>query len=152
MFIRFISKRSERGDTLVEVLVAISVVSLVLGGAFVLTNRSLQGTRASQERVNATKLIESQIEQLKNFASTNSDVIFGTSAPNPFCIDSSGTIRAASHSGCKVGVNGNPTAAEPMFTLQVMRSGNVFTVKNTWQDVRGTGTASAEMKYKIYED
>ena len=56
---------TERGDTIVEVLIAISVMSLLIGGAFVLTNRSLQGTRAAQERLNALKLVESQLEQLK---------------------------------------------------------------------------------------
>ena len=55
MFIKRLRALSERGDTLVEVLIAIAVVSLILGGAFVTTNKNLQATREAQERGNAQK-------------------------------------------------------------------------------------------------
>src|SRR5687767_4350813 len=54
----------ERGDTIVEVLIAIAVVSLILGGAYTTTNRSMQATRSAQERSVALTLAESQIERL----------------------------------------------------------------------------------------
>lgn len=144
---------TERGDTIVEVLIAISVMSLLIGGAFVLTNRSLQGTRAAQERLNALKLVESQLEQIKNFAAdpTTSDLIFGSATPASFCINSSGAVRLSSDSTCKMGISGNPTTTEPIFNLSVSRSGNTFTVVNSWNNSRGSGQDNVEMKYKVYE-
>jgi len=142
--------RSQRGDTIVEVLIAIAVVSLILGGAFVLTNRSLKGTQSAQERLNAIKLVESQLEQLKNLAATDSDAIFGSSTPPSFCVNSSGAVVSASNAGCKVGINGNPASAEPIFNLSVSRSGNTFTVRNVWNNVKGSQD-NVEMKYRLYE-
>ncbi len=53
------------GDTIVEVLIAIAVVSLVLGGAFTSTRKSANATRTAQEQGEALKLAESQVEQIK---------------------------------------------------------------------------------------
>jgi prepilin-type N-terminal cleavage/methylation domain-containing protein len=149
MFIRL--RNSERGDTLVEVLIAIAVISLILGGAFVMTNRSLQGTRDAQERVNATKLVEAQVERIKNIASTDSDTIFGAGTPGSFCINNSGTVVASTNAACAVDISNQPTSAEPVYRLSVTRSGNTFTVTNTWNKVRGSGQNNLVMKYRTYE-
>lgn len=141
---------AERGDTLVEVLIAIAVISLILGGAFVMTNRSLLGTRDAQERVNATKLVEGQIEQIKNLAATDSDVLFGAGVPATYCITAAGAVVTSSNGACTVDVGGQPTTAEPQFHLQVTRSGNTFTILNTWTSVRGDVQNNVEMKYRAY--
>jgi Tfp pilus assembly protein PilV len=142
-------KLRERGDTIVEVLIAIGVLSLILGGAFVITNRSLQGSRQAQERQNALKLAESQVEQIKNLATTNGAALFA--AAMPACITSAGTIVGASNATCAVNTDGAPTAAEPIFHLSITRSGNTFTVRNTWANVRGSGNDLVELKYRVYD-
>ena len=148
MHIMSFKKLTERGDTIVEVLIAIAVLSLILGGAFVLTNRSLQATRTAQERLNATKLVESQIEQIKNFAATSGDQVF--SAPASFCINNSGVVKPSSDAGCHVGVDGAATSIEPIFNIAVTRSANTFTTTSTWNSVSG-GKNSALIVYKVYE-
>jgi Tfp pilus assembly protein PilV len=143
--------RSQRGDTIVEVLIAIAVISAVLGGAFVMTNRSLQNTRTSQERVNAVKLAESQVELVKNLASTDSDALFGAGVPASYCINSAGTVVTSTNAACKVNASGSPTTAEPAFNLSITRSGNTFTVTNSWTDIRSGGNNNVQMKYRAYE-
>lgn len=143
-------RTNERGDTVVEVLIAIAIISLILGGAFILTNRSLKGTQSAQERLNGIKLVESQLEQVKNLAATDSDAIFGTSVSPSFCVNSSGAVVASSTASCKVGVDGNPATTEPIFNLSVTRSGNTFTVRNVWNNVKGAQD-NVEMKYRVYE-
>lgn len=143
-------KTDERGDTIVEVLIAIAIISLILGGAFILTNRSLKGTQSAQERLNAIKLVESQLEQVKNLAATDGDAVFGSSVPPSFCVNNSGGVVSSSNAGCKVGINGNPATAEPIFNLSITRSGNTFTVRNVWNNVRGSQD-NIEMKYRVYE-
>lgn len=144
----------ERGDTLVEVLIAIAVVSLVLGGAYVTTNRSLIATRAAEERGNALKLAESQVEQLKGLAKTNPDAIFGSATPMPFCISSTtGVPIIATNAGCQVGASGEPTTTQPVYSLSVNRGsdGNTFTVTNQWIDASGRITDSLRLIYRVYE-
>jgi type II secretory pathway pseudopilin PulG len=137
----------QRGDTIVEVLVSIAVVSLILGGAFVSTNRSLQSTRDAEERGNALKLVESQLEQLKGLDRT---IIFGTSVPASYCI-AGGAAVASSNAACTVNANGTPTTAEPAYHLTITRNGNTFSVTNTWTNVRGDTQNNVGMKYRVYQ-
>jgi|KBSSwiStaDraftv2_1062776.scaffolds.fasta_scaffold266137_2 prepilin-type N-terminal cleavage/methylation domain-containing protein len=157
MFVSTISSQGrQRGDTLVEVLIAIAVVTLVLGGAYVTTNRSLLATRSAQERGNALKNAESQIEQLKGLVASSSDTVFAASVP--FCISSSGSIVSDSSPECTVGTNGSPTTTEPAFHLSITRDvvsdPNTFVLTETWTDVGGQGGASGDrlqLRYRLYE-
>jgi prepilin-type N-terminal cleavage/methylation domain-containing protein len=152
MQLRFWNRgRDERGDTIVEVLIAIAVVSLVLGGAYVTTNKSLQATRGAQEQGNAIKLVESQFEQLKAAAVTNSTSIFGTGTPGSFCI-SNGNVVDSSQAACTVDTSGTPTGGEPAFHLKVSRGGDghTFTVSNNWDDVSGKNVDGIQMEYRVY--
>ena len=156
MFVANMRKLSEAGDTIVEVLVAIGVISVVLGSAYVMTNRSLQGTRDSQERVNATKLVESQIEELKSVAASNPDAIFGSGTPPSYCMsgpDASNKLNVTPSTDdlCKVDTTGTHTGVEPVFNLAITRSGNTFTVKADWVSVRGDATNEVLMKYRVYQ-
>jgi len=145
-----ISCLRQRGDTIVEVLIAIAVISLVLGGAYVTTNRSLRATRSAQERGNALKLVESQIEQLKGLIATNPAGVFGAGVPSPFCVYNN-TIVDPSTGNCTVNTSGAPTTAEPKFNLAITRSGNAFTVKNNWLDVGGNQNAATQITYRVYQ-
>ena len=60
-----LARHSKRGDTIVEVLFAMVVIGLSLAAAFGIANRSLQISRSSQERTEAQKIAESQIELIK---------------------------------------------------------------------------------------
>lgn len=145
------STSKQRGDTLVEVLIAIAVVSLVLGGAFVTTNRSLSATRAAQERGVALKLAESQLEQLKALVASNPNAVFAAGAPSPFCITSGGAVVAANNAACAVGTSGTPTTAEPIFRISIERNANEFTLTERWVDVGGKNTNSLQLKYRVYD-
>jgi type II secretory pathway pseudopilin PulG len=153
--------RGERGDTLVEVLVSIVVVSSVIGGAYVVSNHSLQSTRGAQERSNALKLGESQFEQLKSLVSGGasvSDAVFGPSAPLNFCLtsDASGThvwdtTNIAQKVNCTVNASGAPATAPPSYTIVITRSGNDFTLKETWVDISGRFSDSLQLNYRAYQ-
>lgn len=144
----------ERGDTIVEVLIAIAVVSMILGGAYVTANRSLIATRAAEEKGSALKLAESQVEQLKGLAKSDPDSIFGAGTPLPFCISSdTGQPIAASSDDCRVDASGSPTAQQPVYNLSVSRAsdGNTFTVSNTWADASGKRDDTLTLIYRVYE-
>lgn len=151
----------QRGDTLVEVLVAIVVVSTVIGGAYVVSNNSLQSTRATQERSNALKLAQSQLEQLKSLVNTSSAQIFGGSVPTSFCLYSnSGTTQVesttvpAQDQYCVVDTSGTyvtSSATQPQYTFVIQRTGNNFQLTESWVDISGHLTDSLKLDYRIYQ-
>lgn len=54
-----------KGDTIIEVLIAIAVLGSIITGSYAIATRSLNGVRISQERGEALKIAESQIEIIK---------------------------------------------------------------------------------------
>lgn len=150
MRLKTLRKLGERGDTIVEVIIVIAVVSLILAGGFVTTNHSLQSTRDAQERGSSLKLAESQMEQIKDLAETNPDLLFGAGAPTPFCISDMGAVVAASSAECAMDTVGSPTSTEPIFHVSITRSINLFTVDNTWTSPRGDAN-SLKLEYRLYE-
>ena len=60
-------KLKQRGDTIVEVLIATSVVSLVLTGAMAISNSSLKQIRGAQERSEAQAYAQSAVELIDGY-------------------------------------------------------------------------------------
>jgi len=74
----------QAGDTIIEVLIAIAIVSSVLGIAYATMNRGLKQARDIQERTEALKLLQGQVESLRFLDES------GVTLPaNTFCIDGS---------------------------------------------------------------
>jgi len=147
----FTKSLNQRGDTIVEVLISIAVVSLVLGGAYVTTNKSLMATRASEEQSNAVKLVESQFELLKGMAATDTGTITINGAPQKFCISSATTVAASTSAACKVDSTGAPTTTEPVYNITVEKQiNNVYSIKADWNSIRQTGKDQVQMFYRIY--
>lgn len=57
--------RKSAGDTIVEVMIATAVIAAVLGGSYAIASRALRSGRIAQERIEALKLAEGQVERLK---------------------------------------------------------------------------------------
>ncbi len=158
----FIVKRfhriNQRGDTIVEVLISIAIISLILGGAYVTTNNSLHAERGSQERTNATKLVESQIEAMKNVALNNPDALFKT-APSTFCVTPGQVVvlSLSTNNTCKFsasGVNNNNKEPNYYISASLTKSNgiNTITIKNTWAAIeKGATTDSIQMSYRMYQ-
>lgn len=79
----FLKLNNNHGDTIVEVLIAIAIVSLTLAGGYASANHSANATRTSQERGEALKWAETQVEQIKasqtEMPSTTTDFCYDTS-------------------------------------------------------------------------
>ncbi len=142
----------QRGDTLVEVLVAIGIVSLVLGGAYITTNKALQATRDAQERTAGLKLVEGQFEQLRSVAATNTTSLFGaTATAPPYCMVNGAT---ATGSACTMDASGaSPGTGQPKYTIKIdHHSGDpdTFELSETWPAIGG-GTESIAMQYRLHQ-
>lgn len=152
---------NQRGDTIVEVLISIAIVSMILGGAYVMTNRSLQATRGAQERSNALKVVEAQLEMLKSVAGgANTDLVMGSGTPAEFCIVPTSLATAtAGTNNCKFDALGNTFTGntQPAYNISITRTsiaggeGYTFTIKNTWDSLITKGTEQTTMSYRIYK-
>ncbi len=92
-------KLNHVGDTIVEVLICMAIVGLALGGAFGVAVRSLVQIREAEERSQAIRLAQSQVELLQQaikedptgtFASTGK---FFADSADPNCTNPN-TIKA----------------------------------------------------------
>lgn len=90
-------RNKSRGDTIVEVLIALTVLSTILVGAYLTANRSQTANRASKERSEAIKVAESQIERLKGLLTKGPLVTPGgdgddnTNPVGAFCVKADGS-------------------------------------------------------------
>lgn len=159
---------NQRGDTIMEVLIVVAVLSLILTLSFAITNRSTQGNRQAQERSEAFKYTESQIELLKEYTSRGGS---GIPLAGIFCMksDGSGIIPIAGGnplnndfsgfndpavSDCK---KGDPDAAQ--YHMFIIRGNNdtdpqtdvdTYTAYSKWEKVGGGGIDEATMVQKLY--
>lgn len=75
----------EAGQTLVEVLVAITVVVIVLGAFAIATIVSIRNAQFSQNQAQATKLAQEGIDKIKLGRSKDVNVFYsGDTTPKPF--------------------------------------------------------------------
>lgn len=81
--------RSQVGDTIVEVLLSVVIVGLAITLGYGLASRSLRANRQAQERSEALKAAESQLERLKKRAATDTNGS-GVFQPGAFCIADTG--------------------------------------------------------------
>jgi Tfp pilus assembly protein PilV len=144
------TRKLQRGDTIVEVLICVLIVSMVLGGAYVTVHRSSQGIRNSQEHAEALKLVQSQLEQLRTNAASTSPTVFV--AGTPFCmVDGAATTDTAR---CAQNAAGDATTTEPVYHLAVTRTssagGSLFKVEATWNTVTSQ-QARETIFYRLYQ-
>ena len=66
-------RNSQRGDTIISILMSMAVITLVIVLAYTLVTQSLSRGQAAREREQVKNLIQSQIEGLKNLAVQNGD-------------------------------------------------------------------------------
>lgn len=83
------TNRRQKGDTIIEVLVALSIMSGVIGISYASAARSSNIGQQSQERAEALQLAQSQIELLRTHAGSfgvDGYNIFDTTAGRSFCM------------------------------------------------------------------
>jgi prepilin-type N-terminal cleavage/methylation domain-containing protein len=147
-------KLTQQGDTIIEVLVVIAIVALVLGGAYASARRSFITTQQTQERSEAAKYSEEQLERLRVAADDPDNAIFGSAGSSAFCLISTGETRTAGSAPCGVGTD-NRYKLSITRTQATVNGGTHYTfrVRTTWDlvganDIRDTDEIN--MYYRIH--
>lgn len=133
--------RDQRGDTIVEVLIAIVVVSMVLVAAYVTTTRNVNGMQDTEEHSEALQLAQAQLEYLHNAA---------VAPTNGSCFLSDGSTSTTQ---CVVDASGTPlgpsSTEEPQFTLSISQTLTsvvvepTFEISVTWASIDKTSTGNS---------
>jgi Tfp pilus assembly protein PilV len=137
----------QSGDTIVEVLIAIAIVSSVLVGGFVVTQASSRAVRTGQEHSEMLQILQGQVERIRALAQAQGTDTGGIFAPGNFCIDASNPavpVRVAATSSKCNAINSlyNVSASYDSST-------SVFTVVGTWDNLGG-GTNKEQLTYRVY--
>lgn len=130
-----IKKLNQAGDTLIEVMIAMVVLSMVLGGAYVTANRSSNTVRAAQEKGEALKFVEGQVEQLRFIDPDSTDPVFDSE----FCFDASGDPVAAP---CRFG-------PDDRYNLFINDEGSYYMAWAVWDRINSGTEERIEMVYRI---
>lgn len=149
--------KNQTGDTIVEVLIAVVVVGLAIAVSYGIASRSLRLSRQAQERTEAVKLTEGQVERLKSLAaSTNNKGIFDKSGV--FCVDDSNNPTADfANYGTSIKTTDNELTGYPegcikgLYHLVIDEvSENEFQVTTRWFSIGSTITEEVTFKYRLY--
>lgn len=155
---------NNRGDTIVEVLIAIAIVSSVLAGAFTVTQKSAVAVRDSQERGEMLQLLQGQVEQVRSLASAAANDSSGVFAAGYFCIKTVSGVPArqnipsltslpalstdpmSAYGTCQFG-----TASKYNIAVSYDNSANKksFTFTGRWDRIRG-GKDQLQLTYRVY--
>ena len=82
---RGLSRLRQSGDTIVEVMAAITIAGLAIGAAYALSNRSYLTGVHTRDRTEALSLAQAQVEILRDRGLTGN--INSLKTPTPFCFD-----------------------------------------------------------------
>lgn len=138
--------RPQAGDTIVEVLICIAVISAILTGAFVVSNHSSQSVRDSEEHAQALQYLQGQIEQLRADVATKNY----SSLQSAFCYQASGVYTIPiTDPGCTQGT---------FYALQIQKiagpAGGInpvpmatFMAQVKWDSISG-GTDQEQLYYR----
>lgn len=151
-----ILNKNQHGDTIIEVLIAMTVASSVLGISLSTMNRNLNITRENQERTEASKWAQGQIEALRAAIETESVAI--PSSPSSFCLSNNGTTvttigGGSPHANIALDVYtdyGICKSADNLYHYAITHDGlNSYHFYVRWDALRGQPRNQIIMAYRI---
>jgi prepilin-type N-terminal cleavage/methylation domain-containing protein len=153
------------GDTLVEVMIAMAVMGMILSIAYTTAGAALRTAQQAQERSQAIKVAENQIERLKVLAPSYNkpNAALNIFRNRPFCIDESTNLTTDWASGTpSADVDADTLASPPYpaacingnryyFVIQYDSTQNdLFTTLVRWERIGG-GRDEIKVVYHLHQ-
>jgi Tfp pilus assembly protein PilV len=132
---------NKKGDTIVEVMIAVVVLGAALGGAFAVSNSASQRTYDNHERYQALQYASQQIEYIRQETKS-----VNTSDTNYYNDRRLGCFKDAT----AYTVNNNECIKDSIYTIATNGEGSSkkFTILVTW-DTLGGGEGRVELVYAV---
>lgn len=162
--------RNQKGDTIMEVLICVAVLSFIMSASFALANRTTATNRQSAERGEAFKTTESQMERLKQYLSTITTVDQLPPSGSKFCMKAdntptsviAGTVATPADFQAAITVNPEYSVCKTgEFYYTYLQRGpdvslgigdNTFVSYTRWENAAGKGIDQATMVHRLYPD
>jgi hypothetical protein len=153
---------SEKGDTIVEVLIATSIIGMIVVAGFTGVNTDQSVELQTQERGGALQLVQSQIELLRALVGNESVTLGTPPANNDFCLESSapapGVISTTpgQSSTCNFNSSNQPSnSSVPNYHIYISDTSPLadwtqIQVTAQWYKAGGAGTDSTSLDYRFY--
>lgn len=151
-----LGRQRQRGDTIIEVLIAATVISAVIMGAYLLTQRSTSTVLYAQEHAEMVQVLQGQVEQVRALALAQKTPTGGIYSPGEFCVDASdptdikpvyksdGENLSGEYANKCTNINDRYTVA-----VSYDSGTRVFNFKGNWDGLSG-GVNNASLVYRIY--
>lgn len=140
---------SERGDTLVEVMIVLAVLGLAIGISYATANRSLLQAREAQENSQAVHRLEQQVELIRSLAPVvappvNKDIFHSSWASTPFCVDlATTTLVVDTNPACRL---------DTFYNISITRAADdTFSLTAVWANVQGEGNDAVTLSYRLHK-
>lgn len=150
MLKRLKQRLGQAGDTIIEVLVVLTVLGLAISISYATANRSLLNARQAQENTKATALAQSQIETLRTLASApasdSNHHLYQFGPGQSYCVsnDGSGTLTTDLVNKC--------VFEDGLYQLTINNMGNdTMEVRVVWDNVLGQGKDSVTISYRLHK-
>ena len=134
----FVKKLTNSGETIVEVLIALTIISSALGGAFAIASRSNNTIQSDKERYQAQLYANQQAAWLRAFA----PVAGNTPISGSFCMQSASATVPNTDTACnpgslyKVSITGCAVAGYCVYHIAV-----------TWDALSSSNPNNVELYY-----
>lgn len=138
--------KDSKGDTIIEVLLSIAVISLVLVISYSLANRNSQYIQQSQEHGEAQKISEQQLELLRSYLTPDTD--WGGSGFVCFN-DASPPVPTTDPNDCNKGVEGRYSVRITVTDSDGDGEGDTYTAHTNWSSLTSVADQSVELSYKL---
>jgi len=164
-----LSNNNQKGDTIIEVLIALAILSLAFVISYSTANRALIDAQNSQNHSTALEYLDSQAEALQYEASQPDDSIKSSEFNKPsspqsdFCLQpSSGVIKLYGYFQASVSHPSNYPShcqlfgnADFNYYIAIEPSTSIyddFHIFIWWQGLGNLGIQQEEISYKVYDE
>lgn len=146
-----IFSKQQAGETIVEVLISILVISVALAGAFAISNRSQKTVQANQERYQAQILANSQADLLKVYLTNDGSRSAINNLKPTFCMNG---IRVATDFDAECKGQGSESLYNIAIQCQTGCSGadsySTYKIKVFWDSlINNGGQDNVELWYGV---
>jgi Tfp pilus assembly protein PilV len=129
---------NQLGDTIVEVLISMTVLAVVLGTAYAATSRSFHDGLTSQARDKAILIAQQQIELIKKADTDQDQTAINTykGQTTAFCINLDGSVTQLSSTrpACPAPLGDSASTSAPFDLTDNYNSGRkIFIIQVKWQ-------------------
>lgn len=143
----------QRGDTLIEVTIALAILTFVLTGAFVTAHAAYVEGQTAKERSMLTDIAQQQGEALESFRDSHTwqEFVYGsTGSHNPSCTNNSMTVYCGVIDRHDVDCDQLDPGIQPCFHMELKKlTINGVTVQQWVPIPGGQGTGYSTSHYQI---